>query len=135
MNTENMLDDTDPDIKHYNAGPARNLLPESIRSEMPAIAEFLAADSDNPKLYVRLFAPTGRSMEWYVAAATDRTTGTASDDTALWVLVVPDYDWSAAEWGTASLRKLKSLHVGCYLGIERDLYFSPTSYRDLRGNR
>ena len=129
MRIENLL--AVPELTRYNSAPARTLLPASIRKKVPSLSA--VEDESDPMLYVRLFAPIGPTAYWYIAAADHiPASSTSPEDERLLVFAGHDVFCPAGEWGLASLLWLRQLHLGFYLGVERDLAFKPCRFSKLR---
>lgn len=128
----------DPHLAAYNSGVARQLMPTSLREQLPSIEDFLRLGDPDPVLHARYATACGRAIEWYVAAATfdSRSRSAHHEDTFLWVYVA-DHAVATGMWGPASLRALERLHCGCHLGVERDPSWRPRRFSGLvvPGNR
>ena len=78
------------------------------------------SDSDNPLVICKFFDPMG-SWTWYATEYNPK-------DKIFFGYVMGFEN----EWGTFSLTELESIAENRMLGIERDIYFTPCKFKELK---
>jgi len=94
------------------------LLTKAILKSLPPL--YSQEKNPDPVVRVKFFDPTG-SWTWYA---------TEFDGTDIFFGLVKGHE---TELGYFSLAELKAMRGRFGLGIERDLYFTPTSLSEVRG--
>jgi hypothetical protein len=97
------------------------LLTNELLKQLPP-CERVDEDKD-PMIYAKFFTPDA-GWTWYVAGVDARE----SDDKILYGYVVGDFP----EWGHFSLSELQSVRGKLGLPVERDLYFAPKRWSELK---
>jgi hypothetical protein len=95
-----------------------DLLTPELRSELPKL--YCQDGNENPTVYAKFFFPAG-AWTWFVTEGEPD-----GDDFRFFGYVIGDFD----EWGYFSLSELQGIEVHG-LTVERDLYFSQGSFREV----
>ncbi|WP_434579827.1 DUF2958 domain-containing protein [Sulfurimonas sp. NW15] len=90
-----------------------NLIPQTLLSDIPDL--YATEDLKDPLCYVKLFTPDS-NWSWYIIEFSK-----ADRDTCYGYV-----QGLESELGYFTLSELESLHGALGLGVERDLYFTPT---------
>jgi hypothetical protein len=99
-----------------------NLLTQAILKRLPPLGSQLGAA--DPKLWVKFFTPDG-GWTWFAAEGSkDEQTG----EFIFWGYVVG----LESEWGTFRLSDLKEVRGALGLPVERDLWFRPQPFSQLK---
>lgn len=94
------------------------LLTQEIRRKLPKLYATEKVPLNEKILVVKFFTPDS-SWTWYA---------TEFDGEDLFFGLVDGFE---REWGYFSLRELESVRGPLNLGVERDLYFEPTKFKEL----
>lgn len=93
------------------------LMPESIRKKIPKL--YSQEGNKNPTVYVKFFSPYS-NYTWYI-------TEFDGEDTMFGYTIGHE-----KEWGYISLSELASANRNGLPLVERDKYFSPTKFNQIR---
>lgn len=100
------------------------LLTKALQKQIPPLYSTEDIPLGDKVAVAKFFDPCG-SYTLYIIEATEE-----EDDTLLWGLVT---GLAEDEFGYASLNEIKSVKNRFGLGIERDLYWTPTKIKDIPG--
>jgi len=95
------------------------LIPQTLLSDIPDLYE--TEDSLNPICYVKLFTPDS-NWTWYIIEFSKADAKTCYG-------YVQGMD---SELGYFTLEELESIHGPLGLAIERDMWFKPTLFSDIK---
>lgn len=96
------------------------LLTEELRATLPPL--YSQDGNSNPTVHAKFFTPDS-NWTWFV------TEGTAEEDDFIFFGYVIGFE---EEWGYFALSELESAHGPLGLPIERDLYFDPGPFEEVR---
>ena len=98
-----------------------NLIPKTLLSDIPDIYE--TEGVSNPLCYVKFFTPDS-NWTWFIMEISKD-----GDQTCFGYVVGLD-----SELGFFSLAELESVHGPLGLAVERDMFFTPTPFEQIKGN-
>lgn len=98
------------------------LLTKEIEKKLPGLYETEKVPVEDKIIQVKFFNPFGRGT-WY---------GVEYDPEDRLFFGFCELFEGEGEWGYFSLTELESISFGPGLGIERDLYFKPCKFSDLK---
>jgi len=96
------------------------LLTQAILKSLPALYETEGIDIDNKKIITKFFCPWNH-WTWYAVEYDPKTE-------TFFGFVQGNYD----EWGYFSLAEMRKIRGSFGLKIERDLYFKPCKFKNLK---
>ena len=111
-------------------GKAHDLLPQELRETLPPL--YSQKGEEDPRVYAKFFTPDA-GWTWYVMAGERQEEGEDGQKSPH-----PDFIFFGYvvglenEWGYFSLRELEALSGPLGLKIERDLYFAPGPWSEVR---
>jgi len=98
------------------------LIPQTLLSDIPALYE--TEGVSNPLCYVKLFTPDS-NWTWFIMEI-------SKDDNQTCFGYVVGLD---SELGFFSLAELESVHGPLGLAVERDMFFTPAPFEQIKGNQ
>lgn len=100
---------------------AHILIPTGMEDYIPSIAEVDLIPQEKMMLWVKLFSPVS-NWTWYVAAY--------DPESKIAFGYVEGFE---NEWGDFSIEELETTPLPFWLRIERDLWFTPVLFPELKG--
>jgi len=94
------------------------LIPKEIRDKIPKLYD--TEDQSDPLTYVKLFLD---GWTWYI------TEVSIDDDICFGYVVSP---FCSGELGYFSINEIQEIKGSLGIGVERDLYFKPTSLSEIK---
>ena len=101
------------------------LLTKALLKKLPKLYSNENVPPEEQVAVLKIFDPTGRYM-FYVTEGEER-----ENDVLLYGYAISPLGPDCDEWGYASLNELQAVKGRLGLGLERDIYFSPTKISEL----